>query len=358
MAIVCPPPAPAYLDAIAHIAHRAVRQDIMTRPDLTPSARAVFVFFWRCLHQPHPLQRLFFAEKTIAQETYLTPRSVRRALRVLEAAGLLTTVHRLRRGAVNDHDWTTNEYRLHWTPFRTSDPAASRPSEPPLSGGLRTDSPEGVPAETPEYHAPQGVQDSAPTAIQDPGATQYDQHAPESAPTGGDPPDPLLSLVNSWGISQRTLAAWIRTFGVARVQEVVQWARSAPPGTICNPGAWIRTALREGWAPPTWVRAAQAKAERAARGREALRAAREHQAQEDAAQKARRDADDALWARLEPRLAHLSELVAAAAAQARATLGPAFAALWRPGSGLWRMAILATARAHPELWQSETECAI
>lgn len=184
------------------IRHQLVRRDIMTRPDLTPSAQRVFAFFWQCTHQKKPMKSLFMREKVIAAETYLSVRSVRRALRVIEEAGLLVTYHRPRRGATSPDDLTTNRYVLHWHPYSVEAPIEATPvaadaTEYPhgspvniaperldvpadvnfVTGGDRTGCPEGEAKSDSEAAANPTVPGSEPGPIKDLGfEKEFDQH--------------------------------------------------------------------------------------------------------------------------------------------------------------------------------------
>ncbi|NMP23561.1 hypothetical protein [Sulfobacillus harzensis] len=352
----------------------------MTRPDLTPSAQRVFAFFWQCTHQRRPMKQLFMGEKTIAAETFLTVRSVRRALRTLEDAGLLTTYHRPRRHAMHARDLTTNRYVIHWHPYTATEidpmdvsqalvpeyahsssletPSATADLEVPadvsfVSGGERTGCPEGSASETPETRMPIDSENTKPAPIEDPGFKQeFDQQDGSPVWRFSTPQALLLFLLShlkTRGIGPVTLRKWIQSYSLSRVAEVSQWVLSAPQGAIKNPGAWMRSALEHEWTAPSWVREATRKRALARQEREYQRTLARRARQEDAARDEIREArarEDIVWMQYGARLEQDQTVVAKATRLAQEALGPAAAALFRPGTVLWRQF---TMRAGEEL---------
>ncbi len=143
-------------DNFPPISNAVLYHDIMQRPDLSPSARQLFFYFWRCQHQPHPLPALFFSEKTLAKLIYCSVRTIRRALRQLEQAQLIRTIRRLRPNARNDKDWTTNRYVLTWRPV-AADSDTSSTSTPSHPNGVESPLPTPSVAEAVEPSLPSGV---------------------------------------------------------------------------------------------------------------------------------------------------------------------------------------------------------
>lgn len=368
--------------ALPHtIRHQVVRRDIMTRPDLTPSAQRVFAFFWQCTHQKKPMKFLFMREKIIAEETFLSVRSVRRALRVLEEAGLLITYHRPRRSAKSAADLTTNRYVLRWHPYEAKDPATEdsatsvesqpinmeyshRPNDQTdelvetvpadvifVTGGDRAGCPEGQDASRPESAVGRTLADSTDNPIQKPGfKTEIDQQNGTILWSFSTADALLLFLLlqlNPFGLSSHTLRQWAKQYSLERLAEVAQWVLSSPSGTIRNPGAWMRRALENSWAAPTWVREARArrldKAHERQRAQAQERAAL-HEDQEREAIRAAQEREETLWTTLGPQLENDSDVLAHAQNIAREELGAAASALFRQGTVLWRQMILRAAR--------------
>ncbi len=256
---------------------RAIRHDIMTRPDLSRIARDLFAFLWRA---KKTLKFIIFGVKYIAREIHCHPRSVQRAIQQLITAGLLRLE---RRKSPTKHDPTSNRYYPIWTPYtdRQKEYSETSSNQPDLSltsvqhrdAPLRQEQTSSMPgedmtqcrdplnSETPETVEAQEIPPLPPQPILDPLLRKKDQpgrlllsakQALESGTASSGFDDVIANIPTDWHIYTPRIAQWLSQFGLKRVQTVIQWVIDAPKGSIRQPGGWIYRALTEDWAQPTW----------------------------------------------------------------------------------------------------------
>ena len=260
------------------IESRAIRNDIMTRPDLSRAARDLFAFLMRA---QKTLKFIIFGIKYMSTELHYHPRTVQRAIKQLVDAGLLMVEYRMS----PKHDPTLNRYFPRWSPYEV--PSSRQPSTEtkPNFKRISTDS-QALSATTPESLQnsltpgraltvcrdplsntqpeplePQAIVTPSPKPILDPLLRKKDQPGPalrqrshviENTPDQLKCDDVFISIPTDWNIYTPRLAQWIGKFGVTRVKTVIQWVENAPKGTIRHPGGWIYRALTEDWSEPTW----------------------------------------------------------------------------------------------------------
>lgn len=281
-------------DNFPPISNAVLYHDIMQRPDLSPSARQLFFYFWRCQHQPHPLPALFFSEKTLAKLLYCSVRTIRRALRQLEQAQLIRTIRRLRPNARNDKDWTTNRYVLTWRPAAAESnpsstdtpsnpdgvesplptPSAAEAVEPSLpggvspleappeiavnpaeastvddssredfrpvaedlpavsvTGGLQPECPQGPPEKTSEPLGASRIERSPVEAILKDFSLKLDQQ----------PADPILTLAGPRSESVLSVSEALKPLGI-RIPLLLQWAEQFSPSRVVEVAQWVLSA--------------------------------------------------------------------------------------------------------------------
>ena len=261
------------------IESRAIRNDIMTRPDLSRAARDLFAFLMRA---QKTLKFIIFGIKYMSTELHYHPRTIQRAVKQLVEAGLLMVEYRT---SPTKHDPTSNRYFPRWSPYEAPPSGQSSMKAKPNLRRTSTDSqvlgstaadlsqgsatpggdlaicrdPQPVPQpQTPET---QGIEASPQKPIQDLLLRKKDQpgsafHQPtqtnENNPATPNFDDVISSIPKDWNIYTPRLTQWIERFGLERVKTVIQWVEHAPKGTIRQPGGWIYRALIEKWSAPTW----------------------------------------------------------------------------------------------------------
>lgn len=364
-----------------------IQQDILQRPDLTPSARSVFAFLWRATHQQrNSLHDIFFGVPYMARELGLSTRTVRRAIHLLAEIGLITIIPRVRRTAPRSP--SSHRYKVHWRPYvplessvveRDSatdttplDADDGRPvitpdtsfAFPNVSGGAWTSCQEG---EDGESEAPYPPDTHAETAIDQNQGLTNEISTPHiaGAPIYRFPSREafllfLLTHLSPRGIVRRRLQQWIKAYGFERVAIVSQWVLSAPKGVIRNAGAWMHRALQDNWSAPSWVREVWQAYEERVKNREHRRRDRDRlealksQVEESAIRRAR-EAEE--WLRVENAWAQLPDsIVAVAERLAQAELRTQVGSLFNPGHPvIWRTYILRAVRTVcPEILESSS----
>ncbi len=384
------------------LTHRAMREDILTRPDLTRAAKAVFSFLMR-MQRTTPW--IIFSVKTLSREVHYHPRTVQRACRLLEDCGLLTVKARWSRRA----DPTSNRYIVHWQPYRP-DPAVS-PSSPPVPSST-SDSDAILPASVslmpapeaksktfdkdtwatnssaatesarcltpggeatprhdppvsilPEIQMAQGIRENTVPPIQKDLFQKNDQPGPQNShqsplsPTQPSPPptlDDVLFTLQKLHIrlAPNRLQHWIDQWTAPRILTISDWIRHAPAGAIRHPGGWLYRALTENWDAPSWELARQER--EAQRQRILLRAEQETQLRTQHA--AQWHAETEQFAETWEQIAPLIESSGGAAVRQRAEdlareqLRAFFGSLFHPGSVTWQTYHV---QAWKELYESE-----
>lgn len=104
------------VDMLAELGSAAMAIDLRSRPDLTPAARLVWIFLYRAYQAFHG--RLYTGLAYIAREVGYSIRTVRRALRQLQKAQLITLIPQIRqpnprtkKGGGGTSSW---RFRVHW----------------------------------------------------------------------------------------------------------------------------------------------------------------------------------------------------------------------------------------------------
>ncbi|PSR27337.1 MAG: hypothetical protein C7B46_19515 [Sulfobacillus benefaciens] len=268
--------------------------NFLTRPDLTNSARQLWTFL---RNSQRKMPYVYYSVPTIARHLGLSVRTVQRACRDLEMAGLLIIKSRQ---DPRHHDPTSNLYfpRFVWYSASPQSPSVS----PPLPSACHH--PERL--DTPEIRPTQDVADSARGAIKIQGQAVRKIELP-SPPRllamGIENPEAVVSLFRLGNfVPPSRLDRWLSQYGEGRVALVISWALSAPRGTIESVGAWVQKGLAEQWTEKNaWVIAA----EKALRAEE--REKEQHRrTEQDVCERQRiaqdRQAFEEKWARLHPHL--------------------------------------------------------
>jgi len=118
------------VDMLSGLGSAAIAIDLRSRPDLTPAARLVWIFLYRAYHAFHG--RLYTGLAYIAREVGYSIRTVRRALRQLEKAHLITLIPQFRqpnprtkKGGGGTSSW---RFRVHWRPYESPSTAEKDPT--------------------------------------------------------------------------------------------------------------------------------------------------------------------------------------------------------------------------------------
>ena len=266
-------------DAFSTASSRVVLRDISQRPDLTPTAKRLFEWLWRAQHQKQALTHLYFSVPTMARGLGVAERTVQRAVRRLVTCGLVAVRDRYRSGSPSR---TSNEYRLHWSPYV---PAEVHPHQ---TAALTTTIPEDVvptvspdmafaypalpPAPLPECQGGEHAETLHTRQLQPHGAGAIGKESDARlistpAVTGAplqvfDSPAALrlylISHLGSRGIPLARFHQWERRYGLQAVARVAIWVLSSPKGAVRSAGAWMDRALRDAWSAPSWVKQAWA----------------------------------------------------------------------------------------------------
>ncbi|WP_053958181.1 HTH domain-containing protein [Sulfobacillus thermosulfidooxidans] len=350
---------------------KRIETDLVER-GLPPNTRQLYLFLWRAKTQtPRLPLGLIFSEKTLARETHMSTRTVRRSLQRLEMLGLLRIISRKRANGGT----TSNRYVLTWQPLKsvpqptittvervhdtTESAPASEPTPTPDTVFMWPEVSEGSPSDCPRGES---ARDLDPSTIE----TSIREPIPEKKTfSKSDQPIPgaplwtfsskhdvqlfLIAMLQKHQISIKRIRHWLRHYDMARVAQVAIWMVSAPPKAIQFPGGWMERALREEWAAPRWVHELR---QRRIDYAEHLTYLQTQKAQEIADEErihAAQTEATAQWERLAPRLSELSGLKVYAAELARKALGSLFAHVFREGSPTWRSFILKAAQERPDL---------
>lgn len=118
------------VDMLSGLGSATIAIDLRSRPDLTPAARLVWIFLYRAYHAFHG--RLYTGLAYIAREVGYSIRTVRRALRQLEKAHLITLIPQIRqpnprtkKGGGGTSTW---RFRVHWRPYESPSTAEKGPT--------------------------------------------------------------------------------------------------------------------------------------------------------------------------------------------------------------------------------------
>lgn len=350
---------------------KRIEADLVDR-GLPPNTRQLYLFLWRAKTQtPRLPLGLIFSEKTLARETHMSTRTVRRSLQRLETLGLLRIIPRKRANGGT----TSNRYVLTWQPLMTvpqptittveriQDTAPSTSTSEPvptpdtvfiwpeMSEGNRTDCPRGESPQsldtTPvESHQREPIQEKQTFSKSDqplPGAPMWKFSSKHDVQLF------LIALLEKHHISPKCVHHWLRHYDLARVAQVAIWMVSAPSKAIRFPGGWMNRALRDEWSAPRWVHEVrQRRIDYAERMAQLHDQKLREMADEERVRAAQAEAT-AQWKVLAPCLSQLSALQEYAAELARKALGSLFAHTFREGSPTWRAFILKAAQERPDL---------
>ncbi len=351
------------------IESRAVRNDIMTRPDLSRAARDLFAFLMRA---QKTLKFIIFGIKYMSAELHYHPRTIQRAVKQLVEAGLLMVEYRT---SPTKHDPTSNRYFPRWSPYeapssgQSNAKATSHLTEPitdslTLSSATADSSQDSSvpggdlaicrdPLSVPQSQTleTQGIEASPQKPIQDlllrkkdhPGsAFRRPSQAIENTPAMPNFDDVIASIPKDWNIYTPRLTQWIEKFGVNRVKTVIQWVEDAPKGTIRQPGGWMYQALQEEWTEPAWVGDALDKKQEALLRKQRIEEEMLHRQREEERHRAESYTFDKTWATIEPILDQPlgKTLVQRAYQLATVELKSMAQALFKQGSPLWKSFII------------------
>ena len=359
------------------ITNRAVREDILSRPDLSRAAKTVLGFLLRARRT---LRWIVFSVKTLAREIHYHPRSVQRACRLLEARGLLIVK---RRQSLRS-DPTSNLYIPTWHPYRapaatspvatkrttdstdhlvplssseprhpavdTAQEASSHESDPvTLPGGATTichhpfadAEPETLTASTLDVSAPDTISKELLRKSDQPGAATHTEN--DTASPASTPPTTLDDVAHTLKnlhipLATRRLEDWIERFSAQRILTVAEWIQHAPSGIIRHRGGWLYRALTENWTAPSWEIARKKREDQQQQIQQ--RAVQEAEKRTQEMTQWQQDAEHfaLTWERVAPLVTapEGEALRERAAALAHEQLRSLAGALFQPGSITWR----------------------
>ncbi len=351
------------------IQSRTVRNDIMTRPDLSRAARDLFAFLMRA---QKTLKFIIFGIKYMSAELHYHPRTIQRAIKQLVEAGLLMVEYRT---SPTKHDPTSNRYFPRWSPYEAPSSGQSSTKAKPTLRRTSTDSQvfgstvgdlsqeSSTPGEDlaicrdpqavspPQTLEPQGVELFLEKPILDLLLRKKDQpgsadHRPNQvgqsilAPVNFD--DVISSIPKDWNIYTPRLTQWIERFGVDRVKAVIDWVEHAPKGTIRQPGGWIYRALMEDWSQPSWENDAVKRVQSELARKELVDKEMINRQREEEERQTARAAFEKSWSTVEPVLAQPvgQTLLERAYELATVELKSMAAVLFKSGSPLWKSFVI------------------